>query len=330
MQEPFKDLPKPTDGRLIAGFWRRIGAFLIDGLVLGLVGVILGWIFYDALASLGSLGHIIGWVIAIAYLAPMNSWIGDGQTIGKRVVGIKVVGFDGQAIGFGRSMVRSAVLATPVLLNGCSFSIGTNEPSLTLTALGCLMSLIVFGGLASELYLYLFNIGTRQTLHDLAAGTVVVTETSEAAIEHRTPKLHRAIVASLLVLAATGPLLLLNQRPDPALSEILALVQSLPDVSNARVAHQTFYLKTTDAALKSNEAIVVVAVLSHVSVSLEAEAGLIAQQVLSKPDLVPGIPLAITVIHGFDLGIASSSATFSRSRTAQEWANSGSAKASAL
>jgi uncharacterized RDD family membrane protein YckC len=76
---------------VISGFWRRLLAFIFDGVLLGLVGVILGLLLFDSLARLGGWGRLIGFCHALVYFGVLNSAIGGGQTIGKRIMKIQVV-----------------------------------------------------------------------------------------------------------------------------------------------------------------------------------------------------------------------------------------------
>lgn len=56
------NLPEVTGGsekfeehpiRLVCGFWRRLFAFIVDGILLGIFGIIIGTIFFDFFAGLG-------------------------------------------------------------------------------------------------------------------------------------------------------------------------------------------------------------------------------------------------------------------------------------
>ena len=101
----------------VAGSCRRSGAFVIDILLLVVSGTLLALAFFDPLARIGALGRGIGLVIALAYFGVLNSKIGGGQTVGKRLVGIKVVDGSGDPIGPARAHGRAAVLWLPYFLN---------------------------------------------------------------------------------------------------------------------------------------------------------------------------------------------------------------------
>ena len=83
-----------------AGFFIRFGAWLIDVILLGIVGVVIDLIVGQAAG--GAVGLLVG-IAYYGYLEGSNS----GQTIGKRVAGIRVIDFNtGGPIGFGRAVIR--------------------------------------------------------------------------------------------------------------------------------------------------------------------------------------------------------------------------------
>ncbi|HEX3653564.1 MAG TPA: RDD family protein [Rhizomicrobium sp.] len=105
-----------------AGFWRRLGALLIDSIILGVAGWIIATVFYEKLIEYGPNGRIIGLPIALLYFAFLNSGLAGGGTPGKRVLGIRVVTRDGGTIAIWRSLGRAFVLEVPFAANGMDFS----------------------------------------------------------------------------------------------------------------------------------------------------------------------------------------------------------------
>ena len=96
-----------------AGFWRRFGAALLDGIIVGVVAEIL-------LASLKGVGYALGLLIGIAYFVYFEGGR-TGQTLGKRALGIRVIDFDtGGPIGYGRGAIRyfGRYVSTIVILLG--------------------------------------------------------------------------------------------------------------------------------------------------------------------------------------------------------------------
>ena len=90
-------VPGPSGPR--AGFWIRFGAVVIDGIVLGVINIILR-------AAIGTAGQGLDFLVGAAYLI---GFFGSarGQTLGFRVAGIRVISMDtGGPIGYGRATIR--------------------------------------------------------------------------------------------------------------------------------------------------------------------------------------------------------------------------------
>src|SRR5271156_6312412 len=88
------------------GFWRRAAAFAVDATLLGCIGAALGVALGNWLVGVGQWGRLIGVVIAGAYLVPANSSLFGGQTIGMRLLKIRVQTVSGELLSPGQSAVR--------------------------------------------------------------------------------------------------------------------------------------------------------------------------------------------------------------------------------
>lgn len=116
-----------------AGFWIRFVANLIDGVVLGLPVYALNWVVYMQVLGISPIEYemasldnttvgsgtlmytepweVLVWIIPIRivagvlYYGILTSSKLQG-TLGKRAMGLKVVGEDGKRITFGRSLLR--------------------------------------------------------------------------------------------------------------------------------------------------------------------------------------------------------------------------------
>jgi uncharacterized RDD family membrane protein YckC len=99
-----------------AGFLRRLLAFILDSIVLGILSGIVGFILGlglglvmgggEAVANLAALlGFALGVILQWIYFAAMES--SDAQaTIGKMALGIKVSDLDGNPVSFARATGR--------------------------------------------------------------------------------------------------------------------------------------------------------------------------------------------------------------------------------
>jgi uncharacterized RDD family membrane protein YckC len=84
-----------------AGFWRRFGGALIDGIVVGIVDTVLRLL-------LGGAGAGLGIVVSFAYYTYFHGR--TGQTPGDAALGIKVLDIETrEVIGYQRAFVRCLV-----------------------------------------------------------------------------------------------------------------------------------------------------------------------------------------------------------------------------
>lgn len=96
------------------GFWKRFVAYLIDGVLLAIVGVIINFIFNENVA--GFLTFIIGW----GYFAGLESSARQA-TIGKGALGLAVTDTDGRRISFLRATGRYFAKILSALILGIGF-----------------------------------------------------------------------------------------------------------------------------------------------------------------------------------------------------------------
>ena len=182
-----------TFHRELAGFWRRIFAFVIDALLTAIPCGVLGLVFYDFFTNHRADGILIGFALTLLYFAVLGSSVGAGQTLGHRLTGLEVVDEQGKPISLKRSALRYSILLVPILLSSelvpAFARFGTN------TAVDWLLSLGEF----ALLYLYVFNRSTRQSLHDLATKTYVVRFVPSGPVEPR-----RLWPWHWMILAGTG------------------------------------------------------------------------------------------------------------------------------
>lgn len=105
--------PTAGDGRL-AGWWYRVGATVIDGIILlvfeSVVGAVLGAGLLGTTHASGSLAvaRVVDLVGALAYQGLLLSY--RGQTVGMMAVGTRIVDArSGGGIGVGRGVLRAAI-----------------------------------------------------------------------------------------------------------------------------------------------------------------------------------------------------------------------------
>ena len=109
---------------VLSGWWRRVGAHLIDGLIIGVGALILVLaitapfsIGFFAGDEVGIVSIIVGLLIAILcacivalFYAPAMMARTNGRTLGRMATGIRVVRANGQPITFGFAMLREVAV----------------------------------------------------------------------------------------------------------------------------------------------------------------------------------------------------------------------------
>ena len=138
---PVRTPNAPLAGRpALAGWWRRVGAQLIDGLIIA-VGASILFVAITAPFSVGFFGSdelgvaslIFGaflallCVAAVALLyAPALMARTNGKTLGRSATGCRVIRADGKPITFGFAMVREVLVKTLLvgIVSGATGGIG--------------------------------------------------------------------------------------------------------------------------------------------------------------------------------------------------------------
>jgi uncharacterized RDD family membrane protein YckC len=104
-----------------AGFWIRVGAYLIDAILLGIVGSLLGSNAqygpngYDQVSRSRDLSGLLNLVYFVAFWTYTG-----GQTLGNRLLGLGVVRIYGTPVTLGTAIVRwiGLVISFVVILLG--------------------------------------------------------------------------------------------------------------------------------------------------------------------------------------------------------------------
>jgi uncharacterized RDD family membrane protein YckC len=99
----------------VIGFGRRFVAYLIDSIVLSVMGCSIGWGIglvaallargsEDAATGLNLSVQCLNFLITAAYFVMF--WATTGQTLGKMATGIKVISTDGSSVSWGKALLR--------------------------------------------------------------------------------------------------------------------------------------------------------------------------------------------------------------------------------
>lgn len=160
----------------VVSFWRRWGAYIIDtAFILTTLTTFISYIAPKFLYSIGNYSILVGFISFMLYFGLMNSSLNKGQTLGKMACQVKVVDENGNYLSVGKSFIRAFIFSIAVLLPMSFLLIYAADihaySSKTLITALVILTLI---NLAFK-SLFLFNLKTRQTLHDLCVKSYVVT-----------------------------------------------------------------------------------------------------------------------------------------------------------
>jgi uncharacterized RDD family membrane protein YckC len=178
-----------------AGFWPRLGAILVDSIVLVPIIAVSFWTWTSASRTTALLIEVpLALTFAFYNIYFVGRW---GQTLGKMAVKIRVVRLNGDRAGFARAFYRHAIdltfsVVTSALtiyalmsVTDADYGVFTLDQRLDLVESKTGRSVDVLDRLslawvASELIVLLLN-EKRRAIHDYIAGTVVV-HTRELAV----------------------------------------------------------------------------------------------------------------------------------------------------
>jgi uncharacterized RDD family membrane protein YckC len=254
---------------------------------------------------LGDWGRALGFAIALAYFGAMDSKLFGGQTLGKRIAGIKVVTAADAPLTVGASTLRAAIFLIPYFLNGAFI-----DAALLTSWVSELLTIAVFGFGLSIAYLLIFNRRTRQSLHDLAVGAYVVNRSAPPSGDgNRVWPVHFGVVGLIVIASAVLPLITQKLANSSTFRPLLSVQQGLqqePEVRHAtvNVGFNRFFSSgkgtTTKHFLDSK------IFLSRRVTDFDSLANRSARVILERdPSANTQDVVSISIIYGYDIGIAS-------------------------
>lgn len=281
----------------LAGFWRRLGAFAVDWMILALGGYIVGQLLFDQLAWLGGWDRLVGFVAATLYFGLLDSGRFGASTPGKRALGLRVVDAAGRVMSLPRSVLRASVLVAPIMFSGTILVM--SDASYGERAASGLM-----GGLAAaSFYMVALNRSTRQGLHDLASGAFVVRgRASRQAMNGLTLwRAHLPIAAIFVVIGVpismAGYPVYIAFAPS-AWSQATLLPSLGPPLVRAA------WIRWTPVQGTPRTCTGVTVALRGTGLDDEAIARRVAQGLVSRFHCHVDTDLPVRMVYGFDLGFA--------------------------
>jgi uncharacterized RDD family membrane protein YckC len=296
----------------IAGPVRRILAYSVDFIVLALPLSVVGAQLFDQLLALGQGTKLIGLAALALYYGSLR-----GGTLGKRLVGIRVVDHAGAPISASVAVTRALLLFGPVFILGLDVGpLLPNDPSaLPFVLLGCLLTVGLVG---ANFYLFFFNARTLQLVSDLIMRTYVVRAGGDGDVVARTWPPHIAIAGLILTLSLALPFIPAHtfESWQPARS-LLFYVK----LRNALATERDRYLIGFEQSSTLSASNLTIDIgLHRAPDNIDAIARDVAAKALAIDPILMGYKtFTVTMSYGPDFGLASCLRTHSREGPVAVW-----------
>jgi uncharacterized RDD family membrane protein YckC len=301
---------------IAAGFWGRLLALGLDYIFLAIPLFAFSYIFYDFVMTLGNIGRVIGLMIGIPYFGILNSGYGNGQTLGKRILKIRVLNMNGQPIPVLRSIFRSSFFLIPLSLNGLDFKVSDMKPILMVP-----LGIVVFGGIISVSYYFILNIWNRRCLHDYLFDSIVVKEFDHFSMPRQAPKgLHFGLSAILIGIAIS--FVYFNTRPvsKEFLKNAQTIQESVMSFKEIRYANPSFVNSDFNGQKSTSVNIVVYPLTSKEDIEKILPA-IYHKVKTDAPFVAKYDSLGFIIITGYDLIFARFSAKKNVFKAISDWDN---------
>jgi len=156
--------------QIVVGFWLRGVSDGLDAIFLGLFGFLLAIPFREAFYKLGENGLWIGLCIVFLYTGILQSSIGQGQSLAKKILKIQVLRINGEYMSLPLSFLRYTVIALLFYNSWIAMTLPFlyTHPNLTSVYSIFIASL----GLGCVILVALHPL--KRGIHDFIAGTIVV------------------------------------------------------------------------------------------------------------------------------------------------------------
>ena len=237
--------------KIVVGFWMRLFSDILDALFLGLFGFLLSFPLKNLFYGMGESGLWIGLLVTFCYTGILQSSIGQGQTIAKKILKIQVVQLDGQYLSLAKSFLRYVVIALIFYNSWIGMGITSMFPFLNNPTFLMVYGNIVFALMIGCIVLVAFH-PLKRGIHDLVAGSVVVrkdTYSKEKIEELKNPSRTRAafiiwIVCSVVIIGGLQ-MMVNNQKliPSDMIKEMVSITQKIEQESalkNISMNHNVF------------------------------------------------------------------------------------------
>jgi uncharacterized RDD family membrane protein YckC len=305
-----------------AHLFRRFVASVIDGALLGVIGVLLSFPFSGAFFALGQNGWWIGALIVLVYLTVCQTNLTKGRTLGYEMLGISVIKTNGSYLTYGQAFIRSLLLAAIPFASNLFPTPPSSFALSPVLVISIILSTIYFS-YGAAFYCFLLFHPLRRGLQDMASGAIVVNNREYDALSDqekrqftaqqlslKRPIIISAVVVVIIIVANVVMSILL-----PRITTITNLVDlrqqimsSVPGVNIQTVQDLHTYSYTNTAGAQGTELFVVTGSVSGSTFSSPQKLGSLATQIDTQvvhlyPQIDPSGDVNVILTSGYSIGI---------------------------
>lgn len=312
-------------------FWNRAGAYLIDIIVLGVLGFILGLFWGDAFVQMGGQSMLIGCILALVYFGLGNSKLFNGQTLGKKTLKLQVINANMDTLSISKSFLRALIYTVPYFFLNYRLA-GWSEFSILYMAKGIFFLTFL---ILLPIHL-LINTPTRQAIHDLIVGTYVINPEAYPRQKLNKSKSLPTMITGGLAIIILGLIIFMNLRNNETTSIIQELkpikeqIDKIDKVGYASLARHTSSTKKlgSDDYISKNEYLKLNLVLYDNLISnlrpdniedLDFVKEAVRIILKDYPDVNNLDYIQVNLIYGYNIGISKSSKSIGFSNTLEKW-----------
>lgn len=311
--------------------WNRIGAYIIDVLVLVLIGFILGLFLKNIFAQLGTQALLVGFIISLIYFGLGNSKILNGQTLGKRALKLRVVDKNFNTISFQKSLFRTLIYIIPYFFLNYGLN-GSNQFSILFIA----KEIILFSFLLVLPIHFIINSSNRQAIHDLILKTYVIELSAYPGQQLKKAKLSPVIYSGAVLIVLIGLFVVFNLQSSSLIETAQKLIpireqiNRHSEVQNSSITLNSSKLWKLGSEENSNSINSIVLdielnknLISDISPEEIADLAFVKDAIkiiLKDATNVKQLDLIqVNLIYGYNIGIYKSSNSLALSDTAENW-----------
>ena len=242
--------------KVVVGFWLRLLSDIIDTIILAVFGFLLAIPFKGFFYGLGENGLFLGLIITFLYTGILQSHIGSGQSIAKKLLKIQVLNIDGSYLNLPKSFFRYSVIALIFYNSWIWMALTSTAPVLNNTILQSTFTFFIVFLFLGVTVLLMFH-PLKRGIHDLISGSIVVRKGSfdgAKISELSTPaKVKRAFIiwgSCCMILVAFSFYMLVQHKDSMSflseLGELQKTIDQTTDFKNISVNHNWHTFKNSE------------------------------------------------------------------------------------